>query len=116
MGNQKSRSQRSNPVELEEILERIEAGIHTDEDLTALRRLLSDDRDQVVQQLSGKYNIYIGQGQNIQIGDRYYASWSNEAIQALIQVISADQNKTTQESYLHPGDLCCDRQALEQYL
>jgi hypothetical protein len=72
----------SKPAGLEKILERIEAGIHTAEDLMALRRLLSNDHDQVVQQLSGKYNVHIGQGQNIQIGDRYYISWDDEAIQA----------------------------------
>jgi predicted NACHT family NTPase len=83
----------SNSVELEKTLKRIEAGVHTAEDLAALRRLLKDDRHQVIQQLDGKYNVNIKEGRDIQIGDRIYVSWDDEAVQALIQVIRTEMNQ-----------------------
>ena len=56
--------------ELKSILYRIEIGNHTVADVAALRRLLSSGSYQVVQQLDSKYNIHIGQGQNVQIAER----------------------------------------------
>ena len=58
------------PNELEAILSRIETRSHTAEDIATMRQLLSDGSYQVIQQLDGKYNIHIGQGQDIHIGDR----------------------------------------------
>mgnify|MGYP001794944062 CR=1 FL=1 len=86
------------------------------EDIATLRQLLSDGNPQATQQLYGKYNIDIGQGQNIQIGDRTYVSWSDEAIQALIQAIRADQARTSSSSDLRSLEVCCARQPLNQYL
>jgi Effector-associated domain 10 len=93
------------PDELKTILNRIEAGNHAIEDVATLRRLLSIGNDQLVQQLDGKYNINIGQGQNIQIGDRIYVSWNDEAIQALIQAVRANQHVETKVSivFLSPA-------------
>ena len=96
--------------ELKAILNRIDAGDHTVEDLAMLRQLLSSQNHSLIQQLDGKYNIHIGQGQNIHIGDRTYVSWSNEAIQALIQAIRADQTDTSQANAPRPQELCRDRQ------
>ncbi len=72
--------------ELEQILNRIENEQQTDEDINILHQhLLAGDR-QVARQL-GKYNVNVGQGQDIQIGDRNYYTWNDEAIQALIEVV-----------------------------
>ncbi|NEQ42227.1 MAG: hypothetical protein F6K00_01180 [Leptolyngbya sp. SIOISBB] len=104
------------PNQLEAILNRIEDGDHTVEDLALLRQLLSSQNHSLIQQLDGKYNIYIEQGQNIHIGDRTYVSWSDEAIQALVQAIRADQADTSKSNALRPQELCRDRPALDQYL
>ena len=71
--------------ELNAIIERIESGTQTATDVEALRVALTD-RSQDLRQL-GKYNVNIGQGQDIHIGDRFYVEWNDEAIQALIQVV-----------------------------
>ena len=104
------------PNQLEAILNRIKARDHSVEDLAMLRQLLGSQNHSLIQQLDGKYNIHIGQGQNIHIGDRTYVSWSNEAIQALIQAIRADQTDTSQANAPRPQELCHDRQTLNQYL
>lgn len=60
------------PDELSAALERLINGTATAADLAALRRaLLVAGEGNTVQ--IGKYNVHIGQGQNIQIGDRFYA-------------------------------------------
>lgn len=56
--------------ELNTIIERIASGTQTATDVEALRVALSDHR-QDLRQL-GKYNVNIGQGQDIHIGDRNY--------------------------------------------
>ncbi len=70
---------------LDAIIKRIEAGIWTEADLIALRRVLTSG-EQTVQQLA-KYNVNIGQGQDIHIGDRTYYSWNDEALRALACMI-----------------------------
>lgn len=82
------------PNDLSTILDRIKNGEQTEVDMATLRQLLSVDdaaqeglrQRQIALQL-GKYNVNIGQGQDIQIGDRIYVEWNDEAIQALIQVV-----------------------------
>ncbi len=106
----------SDPDELKAILDRIATGRHTVADVATLRRLLSSGNYQDAQQLEGKYNIHIGQGQNISIGDQIYVSWNDEAIQALIQAIRADQNPEKSGNYVRPESPCRDRQTLDQYL
>ena len=59
------------PEELNAILDRIAAGNHTAEDLVMLRHELTVSGNDNGVQL-GKYNINIGQGQDIQVGDRIY--------------------------------------------
>ena len=82
------------PDDLSTILDQIKNGEQTEADIAALRQLLSAGdaaseglrQHQIARQL-GKYNVNIGQGQDIQIGDRIYVEWNDEAIQALIQVV-----------------------------
>jgi serine/threonine-protein kinase len=71
--------------DLSPILDRIAYGSHTEADTATLRQLLSA-RDRQVAAQFGKYNINIGQGQEIQIGDRTYLD-NDEAMQALIRAI-----------------------------
>jgi hypothetical protein len=78
--------------ELNTIIERIASGTQTVTDVEALRVALSDRR-QDLRQL-GKYNVNIGQGQDIHIGDRTYVTWNDEAIQALIEVVQKLQSTT----------------------
>ncbi|MEQ9237976.1 GUN4 domain-containing protein [Coleofasciculus sp. E2-BRE-01] len=82
------------PNDLSTILDRIKNGEQTEADMTALHQLLSADdaaseglrQRQIAVQL-GKYNVNIGQGQDIQIGDRIYYEWNDKAIQKLVEVI-----------------------------
>ena len=71
--------------ELNAIIERIASGTETQTDIETLRLALTDSEQNALQ--LGKYNINIGQGQDIQIGDRFYVEWNDEAIQALLQVV-----------------------------
>lgn len=92
--------------ELKQILNRIEKGQQTSEDITKLRQILQQSGNhQVVRQL-GKYNVNIGgEGREIYIGDRIYQKWDEEAIKALVKAIqkvtwqcvaSATENDYTQ--------------------
>jgi hypothetical protein len=55
---------------LKQILHQVENGQQTDEDITFLRQLLLAGDRQVALQL-GKYNVNIGQGRDIHIGDTF---------------------------------------------
>ncbi|GAB1541615.1 hypothetical protein NUACC21_42860 [Scytonema sp. NUACC21] len=80
--------------DINNIINRIASGEHTDEDITVLREVLSSsDRTatskeylQVTLQL-GKYNVSIEQGQGIHIGDCIYQQWDEQALQALVKAI-----------------------------
>lgn len=75
------------PDELSSIIDRIATNNQTETDIAVLRQELSaGDNRQATTQL-GKYNVNIGQGQGIQIGDRTYLELNDEAIQALIRAI-----------------------------
>ncbi|NEO33177.1 MAG: NACHT domain-containing NTPase [Symploca sp. SIO3C6] len=90
------------PDQLAAIFERIAEGKHTKADIAALQQALSlGNRQDLVQ--VGKYNVNIGEGQDIQIGDseallrsadRTYVTWNDEAIQALIEVVQKLQSTT----------------------
>jgi hypothetical protein len=71
--------------ELNAIIERIASGTQTATDVEVLRVALSA-RNQDLRQL-GKYNVNLGQGQDIHIGDRIYYSWNDEALSALVCMI-----------------------------
>jgi DNA polymerase III delta prime subunit len=75
------------------ILDRIANSKHTEKDIATLGRLLGSSDRQVATQL-GKYNVNIGTGKDIHIGDRTYVSWNDEAIQALIEVVQKLQSTT----------------------
>lgn len=66
------------------IVDRIVSGKHAETDIAALRRLLSSSDRQSLLQL-GKYGINVGQGQDIQIGDRIYKGADAETIRKIIQ-------------------------------
>ncbi len=78
---------------------RIKNNEPTEADIATLRQLLSVGdaaqqglrQRQITRQL-GKYNVNIGQGQDIQIGDRIYYEWNDEAIQKLVEVIQEQSN------------------------
>lgn len=71
---------------LKQILHRVEIGQQTDEDISFLRQLLVAGDRQIVSQL-GKYNVNIGEGRDIHIGDHIYQTWDEQAIKALVQAI-----------------------------
>ncbi len=58
---------------LQQILNRIEKGQHTHEDIAVLRKRLLVKDSQVLKQL-GKYNVNIGAVEGIHIGDRTYSN------------------------------------------
>jgi serine/threonine-protein kinase len=72
--------------DLSPIVDRIASGSHTETDVATLRQLLSGGDRQIAAQF-GKYNVNIGQGRDIQIGDRAYLELNDQAIQALIRAI-----------------------------
>ncbi len=72
-------------------LERIAQGTHTKADLDTLRRCLSFDPNSGMAQV-GKYNVHIGQGQDIQIGNRIYQGADAEAIRAIIREVLAERH------------------------
>lgn len=72
------------PDDLLAIIDRIAAGEYAEVDLQRLRRALTvGDRQDVLQ--LGKYNVNIGQGQDIQIGDRIYQGADAEAIREILR-------------------------------
>jgi len=77
---------------LSAIFDRIANGKETEGNLQALRELFRKYNCLDAVQL-GKYNVNIGQGQDIHIGDRAYVSWNDEAIQALIEVVQKQHPK-----------------------
>jgi hypothetical protein len=100
--------------ELIGILDRIAKGQHTDADIVSLCQILGWSDRKTKQQL-GKYNINIGEGKDIYIGDRNYISWNEKSIQALIQAIRNPHNTEKTEAYLQTEIPCRDRKTLEQY-
>jgi hypothetical protein len=77
----------TNPDELSSIIDRITTAKQTDENIAILQQLLSlsDDRQLSIQ--LGKYNVNIGEGKEIHIGDRIYQQWDKEAMEALVKAI-----------------------------
>lgn len=70
-------------------LERLLQGTLTDEDRVRLRRVLLISGQGNVLQV-GKYNINIGQGQNIQIGNRVYQGPDLETLRRVVREVQAD--------------------------
>ncbi len=76
----------ANSNDINNIINRITSGEHTDADIAVLREMLSSGDQQLTLQL-GKYNVNIGQGERIHIGDRIYNQWDKEAVEALVKAI-----------------------------
>jgi WD40 repeat protein len=76
----------ANTNNLDDIIQSILDGIHTNADRETLRHLLKNGDRETILQL-GKYNINIGDGKDIHIGDRIYQQWDDLAIQAVIKAI-----------------------------
>jgi tetratricopeptide (TPR) repeat protein len=74
------------PPDVNTFLDRIAEGKHTETEMAALQQFLSAGEGLNTLNL-GKYNVNIEQGQDIQIGDRVYVDWNDEAIQSLIEIV-----------------------------
>lgn len=75
----------SETIDFSDLLARIEVGVATKADMQKLRDVLAIRSSQIVQ--LGKYNINIGTGQDIQIGDRTYVEINEAAIAAIVAAI-----------------------------
>jgi hypothetical protein len=71
------------------IIERILQDTQTGADLEALGHLLENNNRETISQL-GKYNINIGDGKDIHIGDRIYNQWDEDAIKTLVIKVIQD--------------------------
>lgn len=80
----------ANPSNLNDIIQRILNGNQTDDDVEALRQWLNSGGSQNLQ--VGKYNINIGQGQDIHIGDRTYQGVDAQAIREVARAIIQGYN------------------------
>ncbi len=76
----------ANTNNLDDIIQSILDGIHTNADRETLRHLLKNSDRETISQL-GKYNVNIKDGKDIHIGDRIYQQWDDLAIQAVIKAI-----------------------------
>ena len=81
--------------ELSAILDRLVEGKQVGEDVATLRQVLSDilsgvasDQRQIVIQL-GKYNVNVGEGEGIRVGDRTFHEVNDEAMKALTSALPA---------------------------
>lgn len=98
------------PDDLGAIIDRIEANTHTLEDLKVLRQLLGRGDRETISQL-GKYNVNVGEGTSLEIGDRFYMELNDKAIQALTGAIQTlplsgrQTEQTTEEEELEELDL-----------
>lgn len=96
------------------ILDRIVRGTHTEADIESLRQILSAGDRQLVTQL-GKYNISIGQGQNIQIGDINNLELNDEAIRIIgHQIFERLGEQSTAASISQDSDRLTRLQGLQQ--
>ena len=74
------------PETLNSMLERVSRGEQTEADRAALQQLLNTDSGKTIVQ-SGKYNVSIGQGQEIHIGDRTYTGTDADTIRAIVRAM-----------------------------
>jgi hypothetical protein len=81
----------NNPLSnLNDIFQRILNGTQTDVDVEALRGHSNSGDRQSLQ--VGKYNVNIGQGQEIYIGDRTYQGLDAEAIREVVRAVTQGSN------------------------
>ena len=72
------------PDDLAGMLDRIAQGRETESDRRLLQQLLRQERGTV--QL-GKYNVNLGEGREIQVGDRIYQGADADTLKALLQAV-----------------------------
>lgn len=80
----------ANPSNLNDILQRILDGTQTDTDVEDLRQWLNSGGVQNLQ--VGKYNVNIGRGKDIHIGDRIYQGIDAEAIREVVRAVMQGSN------------------------
>ncbi|MDF5728024.1 MAG: CHAT domain-containing protein [Rhizonema sp. PD38] len=80
----------ANPSNLNDIIQCILNGTQTDDDVEALRQWLNSGGSQNLQ--VGKYNVNIGQGQDIHIGDRTYLGLDAQAIREVARAVIQGSN------------------------
>ena len=80
----------ANPSNLNETIQRILNGTQTDSEIEALRQWLNSGGSQNLQ--VGKYNVNIGQGQDIHIGYRTYEGLDAEAIREVARSVLQGSN------------------------
>jgi HEAT repeat protein len=79
---------------LSDIFERIASGEYSEADFTALQQALQGEEGRSLLQL-GKYNITIGEGKDIQIGDRTFVEINDAAVQAIVEAIQSSAASNT---------------------
>jgi Effector-associated domain 10/CHAT domain len=82
----------TSPSNLNDIIQRILNGNQTDSDVEALRQWLNIGGIKNLQ--IGKYNVNIGQGENVQIGDCTYQGLDAEAIREVARAVIQGSNAT----------------------
>jgi hypothetical protein len=94
-----------NRDDLQAIINKIASKQHTEEDIKVLQQYLTDN-PQIASQL-GKNIVNIGEGKEIQIGDRTYHQWNEEAIEALVKAIQATSgiHQNTQDGDVAARDI-----------
>jgi hypothetical protein len=92
--------------EIDEIIDRIKIGKYTEADVDILYRLSRSGDRETISQL-GKYNVNIGEGKDIQIGDRIYQQWDEKSIEALVKAIQVNSgiHQNTQGGDAAAGDI-----------
>lgn len=93
--------------DLKRIIDKIAEGQHTQADLSQLIQALNvADNRQLTLQL-GKYNVNVGEGKDIHIGDCIYNQWDEEAMKALVTAIqeASGIHQNTQGGDAAAGDI-----------
>jgi hypothetical protein len=87
----------TNPSNPNDIIQRILNGTQTDDDVEALHQWLNSGGIQNIQAQNlqvGKYNVNIGQGKNVNIGDKTYQGLDAEAIREVARAVVQGSNAT----------------------
>ena len=80
------------------IIERITSHNHSDDDLAVLRQAIGGSSKDTLQ--IGKYNVNIGSGQDVHIGDKIYHGADAEAIREIIKEILSSRKTATAVKYI----------------
>lgn len=93
--------------ELQLIFNKIIEGEYTEADLSQLTQILSSGNNSQIRLQLGKYNVNIGEGKEIHIGDRTYNQWDKDAMEALVKAIQATSgiHQNTQDGDVAARDI-----------